>query len=282
MNISINPGITTNARNTFGTSWDGLMQGVAFDDPSVRNALVGGVIAADEVLAMFGGVAIYEFIPGEDTRAVLGSTIGRATGITGGKQVTGMAVFNQQHSSINSPQSEVPLASNGMTFNFYRLGSGARIAVKVDPALVSLEGGLINQQVSWAFLDQKLLPYRAANAQIAITSQTWSAGVVTVVTAAAHPFVVGDDVDLSGAVPTAYNGSKKITGSADNTHFTYAMPTDPGTSPASTPGVILAGGGAFPCKILSESIGNSMTVSYDPVTGFANWDRSGSAVVIQI
>ena len=35
-------------------------------------------------------------------------------------------------------------------------------------------------------------------------------------------------------------------------------------------------------KVLSVEVGNSMTVSYDPVTGFATWNRSGTTAIILI
>jgi hypothetical protein len=43
--------------------------------------------------------------------------------------------------------------------NFYRLGSGARVALAIDPTLVTLEGGLITQQVSWDFANQKIIAF---------------------------------------------------------------------------------------------------------------------------
>ncbi|EHR3728390.1 hypothetical protein KTW25_004691, partial [Salmonella enterica] len=37
---------------------------------------------------------------------------------------------------------------------------------------------------------------------------------------------------------------------------------------------------ALPVKIIEMQMGNSKTVSYDSVTGFATWNDSGNAAVI--
>lgn len=135
MTIAINPVITTNAAGTFTTSVDGLMQGMAMDDPAVRYQLDGGQLAADETLPMFGGIPIAEFLPptGNTADRSLQNSIKRATATLA---PTGISVFNQNHAMINSPQSPVPQADAGMLVNFYRFGSRARIAFALDPAFV--------------------------------------------------------------------------------------------------------------------------------------------------
>lgn len=139
MTISINPVITTNAAGTFTVTLDGLMQGMAMDDPAIRFQLAGGQLAATETLPMFGGIPIAEYLPptGVTTDPSLQNSIQRATaafGAAGGP--TGISVFNQNHAMINSPQSPVPQASNGMLVNFFRFGSRARIAMALDPAFI--------------------------------------------------------------------------------------------------------------------------------------------------
>jgi hypothetical protein len=131
--ISINPVLTTNAAGTFTVSLDGLMQGMAMDDPAVRYQLTGGQLAPTETLPMFGGVPIAEFIPptGNLWDPSLQNSIMRATAAI---PANGISVFNQNHAMINSPQSNVPQADIGMLVNFYRFGSRARIALAMDPA----------------------------------------------------------------------------------------------------------------------------------------------------
>jgi hypothetical protein len=60
---------------------------------------------------------------------------------------------------VNTPQSPVPTVGNGGLVNFYRLGSGIRVALQIDPTLITLEGGLINAQVSWDFTNNKIIAF---------------------------------------------------------------------------------------------------------------------------
>jgi hypothetical protein len=146
MTININPMLTTNAGGTFSTSLDGLMQGMTMDDPAVRNQLTGGILAPTETLPMWGGVPIGEQFPSGVPTPPLVTTIDRALGMYVYRATTamaspaiatsmsGVAVFNQAHAMINTPQSPVPLADPGMGVSYYRFGSRARIAFQLDPA----------------------------------------------------------------------------------------------------------------------------------------------------
>ena len=62
-NISLNPLQVTSAPGTFGVQSEGYIQGVAMDDPAVRYALAGGVLATAETIPMWGGVGIFENVP---------------------------------------------------------------------------------------------------------------------------------------------------------------------------------------------------------------------------
>lgn len=279
MSVTINPMLTTNDLGSFSVESDGLVQGVAMDDPATRFALAAGYLKSDETLPMWGGVGIFEFIPLALT-GPLGGQVGRALLLTGNKALTGFSVFNQAHAMINSPQSPVPLAGIGASVNLYRLGSGARIAVKMDPALVNLDGTLITSQVSWDFTGQQLVKYVAAYNAQAITVATWSAGVATYTVGSTAAYATGDTLSISGITPSGYNGDRIIT-VASGTTFTAPIAVDPGGA-GSVFGQVDAGGGALPCKILRIKVGNCKTVVYDPVTGFATWNNDGSAAVIQI
>lgn len=292
--VTINPLLTTNALGSFSAQSDGLWQGTAYDDPAVRYALAGGYLAASETLPMWGGVGIYENVsPTTNFDYSLGGQVGRATSLASTKALSGFAVFNQAHAWINTPQSTVPTAGSGMTVPFYRLGSGARIAVAIDPSLVSLEGGLITQQVSWDFNNQVLQPFDASTPTYSITSITWAStngGQGVVVAAVATPVAgVGDVINISGATNTgtggaaAVNGNFVVTAFTDNQHFIIAMPAAAGVI-GTIAGTILAnyGTGALNVKVLTIQIGNSKIVSYNAGTGYANWNPSGSAAVILI
>lgn len=288
-NISFNPLLTTNALGSFSTQSDGYVQGVALDDPAVRFALAGGVLAIAETLPMWGGVAISESIPtGGDTAT--GSSIARASAIA---NLTGFSVFNQAHNWVTSPQSECPSASGGMMVPFYRLGSGARIAVAVDPSLVSLDGGLINAQVSWDFDNQRLQAYDAATATVSVTSITssYAAGVYTfVVVCAAASLVgaVGDAINVSGVTGTGaalVNGNQVVTAFTDNQNFTFKVNAASGAiaTGALTGTIVLNQGiGALPVKVLSINAANSKTVQYDAVNGFVHWLPNQACAIIQI
>jgi len=164
-NIAFNPLIQTTAAGMFNIESDGFIVGTAMPDPAARFALSGGWLAASETIPMFGGVGISENIPQERppvTRAdvSLGGSIARATAEA---NLTGFSVFDQNYAAVNNPQSPVPQTVSGGLVNFYRLGSGIRVALAIDPTLISLEGGLITQQVSWDFTNQKIIAF-ATNA----------------------------------------------------------------------------------------------------------------------
>lgn len=295
--LTFNPWITTSASGSFNTTAAGFVQGMALDQPSVRYALNSGVLASAETLPMWGGVGITENIPGATPGPanVLGGLIGRATTETATSSggLTGFSVFDQNYAAVNNPQSPVPLIGSGGQVNFYRLGSGARIPVGVDPSLVSLQGSVISSQVSWDFNNQVLQPYDASTATYSLTSITssFASGVYTmvVVAAVATPVAgVGDLINVSGVTGTGaalVNGNHVVTAFIDNQHFTFQITAASGaiaTGALSGTLVLNYGTGALNVKILEFQIGNSMTVQYDTVTGFATWNRSGSVAIILI
>ena len=290
-NIAINPMQTTNAAGLFGIQSDGFTQGVAHDDPAVRFQLAGGYLATTETLPMWGGVAISETLPLVTVNGNLGNSITRAANNAG---ITGFSVFNQSHNAINTPQSPVPLLSGNMTVNFYRLGSLARIPLAADPSLVaSLASGLINQQVSWNFNNQRLQPYDAATATYSVTSitSTYANGVYTMVVVMAVASLVGavgDTINISGVTGTGaalVNGNQTVTAFTDNQHFTFQVAAASGAiaTGALTGTIVLnAGTGALACKILQLGQANSRIVSYNSVTQQATWVNNGSCILVQI
>jgi hypothetical protein len=270
--ITFNPVLTSTAAGSFNVESAGFIQGCALDDPAIRNRLSGGILASTETLPMSG---------------TLGPVIARATNVTANAAGTlnGFTVFDQNWSAINSPQSPVPLCGTGMTVNFYRLGSGIRIPVATDPALVSLIGGTETQQVSWDFNLQRLVKGVAAYPANVITALTRAlvAGVyqATATTTTAHGVQVGDSFTVSGETPAAYNGDWiAVAGTTGSTLVWNMTAVDPG--PSTVQGTLVAGGGFLPCSVLEFQIGNSMTVVLDPVTNFATWNRSGSVAIILI
>ena len=275
--VAISPMQTTNQAGLFSTVSDGLVQGFMYDDPSSRNWLTNTTLAATETLPMIGGVAISHFIP----LATGGGTISaRATNLAG---ITGFSVYNQGHAAIMTSTSQLPVWLPGMTVPTVRFGTNARVAVAIDPALANLDGGLITQQVSWDFVNQRLVPYQAGTGAIATTAVTWNTGIVTVTTASAHNLAPGNDVTLSGIVPAAYNGSYTVIATPSGTQFTYALPNG-GVSPGTvtTQGSLAAAGGALPVRVLAVLTTNCIVANPNYATGPNSWNYNGAAAVILI
>ena len=61
--ITFNPTAQTTALGSFTLESDGLVCGTAYPDPSSRFRLAGGWLSTDELLPMWGGVAISENTP---------------------------------------------------------------------------------------------------------------------------------------------------------------------------------------------------------------------------
>ena len=157
MTISLNPMPTTNAAGLFDTSSQGLTQGDAQADPAIKFALVGGYLNPSASAPIWGGLPIEEYLTVDTTgNSVLGNKVDLATA---NANITGFAVFNQAFAGITTPQSPVPTYQPGQSVNYYRLGSGACIPLPIDPALVSLAGDFVNQQVSWDFTANQIIAY---------------------------------------------------------------------------------------------------------------------------
>jgi hypothetical protein len=297
--VSFNPMLTTTNIGGFSTQSYGLVQGTVMDDPAVRYALAGGVLATNETYPMWGGVGIYANVPalaGSSTSAgaELGTTVGRATTLSAGaaKQLLGFSTFNQATAWVSWPQSNVPTAAGGMTVPYFPLGSGARIAVACDPSLAaSLVGNSIGQAVYWDLNAQCLVA--SASASYSVTSLTWSAtngGQVAVVASAATPVAgVGDNFTIAGATNTgtgavsAINTVHQVNTFTNSQNFTFLLPGDSATW--GTLGgtiTIVESQGALPVKVLRVQSGNSKVVIWDPVNNVANWNNSGTAALIQI
>ncbi len=287
-NPSINPYKTTNAAGLFSISESGLVQGVAHPDPATRYALAQGPLATTESLPMWGGVGIFENVPvaGEGSN---GGNVGRASVLT---SLTGFSVFDQAFNGISSPESPVPLYGGGNTVNFYRLGSGARIALQIDPALVSLDGGLITQQVSWDFVSQRIVQYEPAYAANTITGAVWAstAGGRVTFTVSSDPTsyaTAGATIDVSGVVNTggastsAFNGAWTVVSSTSTT-IVVAAPAAASIGTYASGGSVAGGGGALPVKILKVLPSGCKTVSYDPLTNFATWNGNGACALALI
>ena len=162
--------VTTNAAGLFNVNSAGFTQGDALDDPAVKFWLAGGVFSTAATVPLWGGVPIAETIPtaqqgfysgdyqpGTNT---LGGTIVQATASIA---PTGISVFNQAFQGITTPQSTAPLYSPGMSVNFYRFGSGARIPLPCDSSIVALAGSSITETVYWDVVNYRLTTTATSN-----------------------------------------------------------------------------------------------------------------------
>ena len=295
-NISLNPLLTSVASGSFNVDSTGYIQGMMLDDPAIRNWIAGGVLDTTETLPMWGGVGIAEYVAGSASTSYLGNftnpngsqggKIFRATAATGSKPLTGFSVFNQAHAMINSPQSQVPLAVSGGQVNFFRLGSKARIAVACDPSLAAYAGANnINIGVAWDYVNQILIP---VSGSIGISSATYNSGtgVLTLVLASAPSPALspGDTVTIASVTGTGasfVNGVQTVLTNVTTT-VTIQLATSLSISGLGGSGTLTTGPALSGVSLLDVNIGNSMTVVYSAGTGFANWNRSGNAAIIQI
>ncbi|MDR8915804.1 hypothetical protein [Burkholderia multivorans] len=164
MSISFNPMVTSSPTGTFRTDTEGYVQGAVMDDPSSNMWLASAIIAASVSQPIWGGMAVTENVAVPNQNG-LGNSLVIAANNAG---VTGFTVINRSYNAILTPGNNVPQLSAGMTAMFYRLGSNARIAVQCDPTLANnLNPGAINQQVSWDFVNQKLVTYSSGAGALA-------------------------------------------------------------------------------------------------------------------
>ena len=295
--ISFNPYVQTNFSGSFNSSSNGLVQGTAYPDPATRFALSHGVLASTETLPIWGGVGIAASVSTPGVTSIeynasappsgdLGMLVSRATTLTAGSGgLVGFTVFDRAHSWVITPQSPVPTGAVGGFVPFFLLGSGQRIAVAIDPALVSLETGPITGPVSWDFALQRLVPYVAAYPANVITAAAWastSGGTATLTTTTAHGVAVGDDFTITGVTPSAYNGTFTAIAGTTGSTLKYLLPLSSTPGSGTMFGTLVAGGGSLNVEILEVNAGNSRTVNYNSTTGVATWNYSGSAAIIKL
>lgn len=274
-----------------GPSSKGYITGQAEPDPATRYALKGGIVASDETLPMYGGIGVYADVPSQSLSVPL-PLIGRATSIASTKPLVGFTVSDQSYNLVISPQNPVPAAGPNQTIGFYTLGSRARIAVQADPSLIDLAGGSLNQQVSWDFTNQMLIPYTVAHAGSAITAASWAntgGGRIdfTVSTDLTGSVAAGDAIAVTGVVNTggtstqAFNGTWDVV-SISATHIVVAAPAAASIGTYASGGAVAAGGGALPVTVLDMLPTGNMVPSYNPLTGQLSWNYSGAAALIQL
>jgi hypothetical protein len=292
--ISINPALTSVAAGSFNVTSEGYVQGMALDQPAVRYALSGGVLALTETLPMWGGVLISEATAGASSyplgsaslapSGILGSVISRATSYSttsAAGVATGFSVFDQDVAMLQTPENEVPLALSGMQVNFYRFGSGARIPVACSPNLVNWQGEIITTPVGWDYTNEQLEPFVPASTTVSSGTYTSGTGAVALTTSGAHGLSPGDTFALSGVTGTGsfarLDGTWTATAGTTGTTLNFTAAT--GLTLTITGGTV-SNGTALPVRVLDVNIGNSMTVNWSGSA--ATWNRSGNTAIVLI
>lgn len=282
-NLSLNPMTTTNALGSFSVQSDGYIQGVALDDPANRFNLSSGTVVSTETKPLWGGLAIAELLPGNQS-SPRGSNIRRAASVA---ELEGFTVFNQAHNGLTTPQSPVPQFASGMSVSYYRLGSNMRVPLKASAQVVALgtSGASVRTPLAWNFVHDEVTTAAAAGyagSDIDTAALAYASGVATATTASAHGLTAGQYVKISGVVPAAYNGTVVVLSVPSTTTFTYAPATAP-SGAATTQGTIGAVDIAditLPVKLLAVGTENAKTVSYDSTTGFLTWGHNDSIALV--
>jgi hypothetical protein len=173
-NVTFNPMTTTNATSTFILTSDGYIQGTALPDPALRYNLEGAQVGSTQSTPLWGGLPITLAVP-----PTANGLIPYAIGAVSIATIDGWCVYDQASAMIITPNSNAPQATSGMSINFYRAGSLARLVLPVNSTLVSsLIAGRPNQQVQWDFTNNWIEAYTSGTAlpilieQLSVTSKT--------------------------------------------------------------------------------------------------------------
>ena len=154
---TFNPYAVTNVQDGFSVQSNGFWAGDLQADPAGRFQLAAGVLKSTETVPMWGGLPVFEETPAATPAAgYAGSIIGLATLSA---NFAGFSVFNGSYSVPTTPQSPVPLASAGNSFNFVRKGTNNRVVVACSSAVIALAGSANPQQFSWDATLNQLVPY---------------------------------------------------------------------------------------------------------------------------
>lgn len=151
------------------------------------------------------------------------------------------------------------------------------------PSQLQRTGALISQgattlpQNTSAFLTSQADLAAIAPTPLALSSLAWSASVVTATAAAALPYTISDQVQItvSGATPAGYNGTFLCTVTGANT-FTYALASNPGSE--TVPGTWTPGSVAELAQMVATFFAQNTSISLFAGAGSAS--ASGNGVYV--
>lgn len=147
---TFNPFVITNVQDGFSVQSQGYWQGDLQDDPAVRFELSAGIVGSAQATPIWGGLAISEITAGSSTYdAVQGGSAPNIVSATVDSGISGFTVFNGSYSLPTTPQSPVPMANAGNSFNFIRVKTGARVVLACDSTILALVGSANPQTIYW-------------------------------------------------------------------------------------------------------------------------------------
>ncbi|MCO4880244.1 hypothetical protein [Paraburkholderia caribensis] len=189
---------TTSLPGLFGFDQNGLIQGEYQPHPSARFSISGAYVGTDVTVPVYGGMQITEFTPATDD--LMGNSGGGKVEVAATQAAaTGFVVSSQMYNAVNVAgplgANAAPYVAAGNSVQIARFGSGLPIAVAIDPAAVAaLQGGAVNQQVSWDATKQRLVAY----------SGTLGAVPVEIIRIEANSKVIA--VDATSGIPVWQDG----------------------------------------------------------------------------
>jgi hypothetical protein len=135
--VSFQPYTTTTSTLSFQLQTDGFIQGFFQDSPVSRYFLEGGVVSANQLTPIWGGLPLSLTIPGP---GLLGSSSGTgavATVAASTTTIDAWCVLNQAAAGVITSNSTSPLFPSGASLNFGRIGCGMLMALPVNPTAVN-------------------------------------------------------------------------------------------------------------------------------------------------
>jgi hypothetical protein len=161
--VNINPMLTSNAAGLFGANTIGKVAGCLYPKANARFNLRAGSIAAAVTGLIYGGVAIAANLPSQVGQSVENLQGPQLSLATGGPNFAGFAVWDQSFAGIQTPQSQVPLFTAGMSISFVEPGSESVIALPISASnAAALANAPQYAQLSWDYTNQLVIPYTAA------------------------------------------------------------------------------------------------------------------------
>jgi hypothetical protein len=156
MSIALNPLQTTFASGTFNVNTVAYTAGSLYPNASTRNLIRTGFVASSVTGLMYGGVGVTVSTQAAAS-PMLGPQLSIATAIG---NLSGFLVWDQSAAPVQTPQSNVALASPGMGFSFVEFGLGHCIALPMSAAnAANLLNVADTTQLTWDYTNQVLLPF---------------------------------------------------------------------------------------------------------------------------